>query len=234
MRTTHVVESSVWTLKSALVASCRPWASLKASLNFWHWRRKNGVDILSAADPDQDISLSKKRGWSKSHASSDHCSLCFFSYNTLLKSGFWKFRCKKSEIQHQGQSWNQARNKMEGHKERHKMILANQWSCILFHYLLSPMRWFKPISAPVYDWHTYSWHSLPSKNLQSSWSSGEEDFLESSGEKMERPRLWLAGGWLPCSRLARQPAWMLPWPLPHHANCFYQCCHRDLLLHGSV
>jgi len=67
-------------------------------------------------------------------------------------------------------------------------------------------------------------------------SSAEEIFLDSSGEEMERPRLWLAGGWLPCSRMARQPAWMLPWPLPHHANRFYRICHRDLslLLHGSV
>ena len=49
----HVVESSRWTLRSR---SNRPWASLKARLNFWHGSRKN--DILSHAQPDQDLSLS--------------------------------------------------------------------------------------------------------------------------------------------------------------------------------
>ena len=59
---------------------------------------------------------------------------------------------------------------------------------------------------------------------------------------MERPRLWLAGEWLPCGRLARQPPWMLPGPfliMPIDLSMLsrgfvtvvtwiFVSCHRDL------
>ena len=66
-------------------------------------------------------------------------------------------------------------------------------------------------------------------------SSAEEIFLDSSGEEMERPRLWLAGGWLPCSRLARQPPWILPglfliMPIVfiNVVTGICHCCYMDL------